>query len=191
MLDSISWSDFILTLLAAAAVYYTTILLLFYSRDLLQLVRGRSQASEQSNVSLPDQEELNLIGETRHAPASDREDDLRVDESTQIVSQDEEREEGAAWESDPIVTNPLHRSFSQLVEEVNALAYIITQNSKEEVSLLFETLLSRYPQLAKAHYQASINQFIIEACDQYGAMKLTHADIDAWWAHALDNNQHS
>jgi hypothetical protein len=191
MLESISWSDFILALVAAAAVYYTTILLLFYSRDLLQLLRSRNAHAEQSNPEPLETEEVNLIGDTRTTPLTDDAEDQRIDESSQIISGEEDVQEDTMWDSDPIVTNPLHRSFSQLVEEVNALAYIITQNSKEEVSLLFETLLSRYPQLAKAHYQASINQFIIEACEQYGQMKLTHADIDGWWAHALTSNQHS
>lgn len=188
MFDSISWTDFILSLSLGAAVYYAAILFLYFSADLKRLLT--SAKNDTTEISSIEEATVNknLMGEARSTHSKQEATASHVEESTQIISKTADIDHERSWSTDEFVTQPLHRSFSQLLEEINALAYIIAQNSKEEISLLFETLLSRYPQLAKPHHQSSINQFIIEACHQYGELTLTHQDIDAWWTQALGNS---
>lgn len=187
MFESISWTDFILSLSIGAAVYYAVIVLLYFSSDLRKLIK----AEKTNVVQIPSSQRAHgtpLMGEARAAHLN-TETSSHIDESTQIMSVSGDHDNDRSWSTTEFVTQPLHRSFSQLLEEINALAYIIAQNSKEEISLLFETLLSRYPQLAKPHHKSSINQFIIEACQQHGEMTLSHEDIDAWWSQALGHSK--
>lgn len=188
MFESISWTDFIFSLSIGAAVYYTVIILLYFSADLKRIVGREKNDTVKTNSEETTSSHKNLMGEVRTTRRAVDTSVPHVEESTQVISSGDEPDEDRSWTTNALVTQPLHRSFSQLLEEINALAYIVAQNSKEEISLLFETLLSRYPQLAKPHHQSSINQFIIEACQLHGELTLSHQDIDAWWTQALGNS---
>lgn len=191
MFEAISWTDFIVCLSVGAAVYYASVILLYFSADLKRFIH--LQKSEHVEIESKNDVTIhqNLIGEARPTRLNVETSSSHLEESTQVLSNTQDIDHERSWTAPGFVTQPLHRSFSQLLEEINALAYIIAQNSKEEISLLFETLLSRYPQLAKPHHQSSINQFIIEACQQYGELTLSHQDIDAWWTQALENSNPS
>lgn len=186
MLESISWNDFINALIVLTCVYYIVVVAMFYSADIIRSLQGRSRTTEAKIDTAPNRSSP-VMGEIK---SSDRDTGIQkimdADDSEVLVSSTREGSDlETLWESAPLVTNPLHRSFAQLVEEINALAYIVSKNDKEEISLLFETLLARYPQLARPHYQASINQFIVEACQQHGTVSLSVADVEGWWQRAL------
>lgn len=185
MLQSISWSEFVIAITIGLGIYYAAILLLYYAKDIAGLIRSKRQSSVNESGSYKSNEAPTLMGSVKDFTPTDEESEFsgEHDDNHSIIEDDSDK---VNWQSSSIVTNPIHRSFSQLLEEINTLAYIISKNSKEEISLLFETLLARYPQLARPHYQSSINQFIIEACQQYGEMTLTGEEINAWWQHALD-----
>lgn len=185
MLQSISWSEFIIAITIGIGIYYVAILLLYYTKDIAEYIRRRRQEAPNESGSEKLNEVPTLMGSVKDFTSTDEEFEVS-EEDHDSHSTTEEDSDQVSWQSSSIVTNPIHRSFSQLLEEINTLAYIISKNSKEEISLLFETLLARYPQLARPHYQSSINQFIIEACQQYGEMTLTGEEINAWWQHALD-----
>jgi hypothetical protein len=186
MLHSISWSEFIITVTVAIGAYYLAILLLFYYKDIAEYARKKRDSESTSPSAVIDRETPSLIGSIKDFSSSDEEAESNIHDETTILQNREDHSDDVNWQSSSVVTNSIHRSFTQLLEEINTLAYIISKNSKEEISLLFETLLARYPQLAKPHYQSSINQFIIEACQQYGEMTLTTDEINGWWQHALD-----
>ena len=72
-------------------------------------------------------------------------------------------------------------SVADLLEEIKIVLSELTTGSKEEIASIFQSLLSRYPQLIGTNYQEEINLFLLDALATHSAYGFELNEIKSWW----------
>jgi hypothetical protein len=179
MLESISWSEFFGFVGLALALYYVIAGLLLYGEEIkAKLIQRRPSIIRSS--SDPRQKDTNesisLIGAL--APQVEQ----TVLAQTVSSSEIEFRENSQLEAAEPLQTpveNSLATTLTGLFEDVNSVAEVITNNSKEELADMFRTLLERYPHLIG--YRDSLSQFIVNTCSKYCSYSIELQEVNSWW----------
>jgi hypothetical protein len=186
MLESISWSYFFGFVGLALALYYAIAGLLLYGDDIkAKLTQRRSSIVESSSYPVqPDiNESISLIGGL--APQVEQTVQIQTVSSSEI----EFRENSQPEEVEPIQTpveNSLATTLTDLFVDVNDVAEVITNNSKEELADMFRTLLERYPHLIG--YRDSLSQFIVNSCSKYCSYSIELDEVNSWWPSVASNS---
>lgn len=182
MFSSISWQEFLNTVLIAVGTYYVVSVLLFYSNDLI----ARFKRSQQPNGTEPEPSPTHpLMGQIRKDTPKNHEHFVKA----QDVVVDPTNGSDAERSEEHLLMN----SVSHLLREIKVLARVVKESngSKADATPMFQSLLSNYAHLAGTKYRESIMVFIHDTVRGECAFEVALNEIDSWWPRRQekDNNQ--
>jgi hypothetical protein len=159
--------------------------MLFFRREISLSVKSMNKSSPTSfdeYLNEADQD-VGLLGKTQPdiIPVSDHvistdSDQLQFSEPEQKQRQSEQLHSD---NQDALLIG----TVADLLEEVKTLGQIIVdcEGDKEESISMFQSLLSKYPQLSETKFRTAINMFILDMCKDSCDFELTTSEIDSWW----------
>lgn len=183
MFESISWSEFCSAISISMAGYYIISTLLLFSGEIYTIFKQKKLASafpvskSNQNDSL---EGDDFMGRARYEPESHREvlREEKTEAETLAIAPDQEEDEVIDFIS-PEEDN-LRSATQNLIDEVRELVQVISGSSKEESVPLFQTLLSRAPQLVATSYQEAVNLAIYHSLKEQ-LFQIELDEINSWW----------
>ncbi len=185
MFNSISWQEFLTTLAVAVGSYYAITTLFFYSREITTLFKHKEPeqlTSETNDDQYETTESTDLMGKIKYeTEVNVPREKIVTTEEIRVLSPDESEE--------VITTSPSNHAdtvligtIADLLQEVKALAVVVSDCSKEDAVLLFKSLLSGYPQLAGTHFQEAVSLYIFNSCKENCAFSIASNEINSWWS---------
>lgn len=193
MFNSISWTDFLLTVGCLAGAYYFIASLLFYRHEIIARLKGARQTAAPFAPPLTNSDTDNLLGPIkRPGPANepghfDDDEQIKEDEHIQFGEQanaDSSTSANPVIQSEHDAENALVLGrISDLLEEVKLILSLFGDEkpSKEDLASTLRALLEKYQGLAASRYLASINIFLYDLCKDTCAQELRPEDVSAWW----------
>lgn len=185
MFDTISWNEFLLIVVLILTGYYVFVCMFFFRREISLSVKSINKPSPVSPEEHVDEvsQENNLLGKAQPdiPPVSDH---VTSTASYQLQFSDpEQKEEQSEKQHSDTQDALLIGTVADLLEEVKALVQVIVDcdGDKEESMSMFQSLLSKYPQLTKTKFRTAINMFILDMCNDKCDFELTASEIDSWW----------
>jgi hypothetical protein len=184
MFNSISWQDFLITITVVVTGYYVISTLLLYSGE-ITLVFKQNQSKQIDSEIQDDQNGSNepndLMGKIKY------ETEVNVPREKSVAS--EELQFQASNESEeiivPVQSNQtdtlLIGTIADLLQEIKALAEVVSTSSKEESVSFFKSLLQRFSKLRGTHYEDAVNMFIYNSCKELCSFDLLPNEIKSWW----------
>jgi hypothetical protein len=180
MFESISWSEFFSFVGLALAIYYPVTGLLLYGEEIKaklthprpSIIEALEDAAHSESI-----ESATLMGAIVHESPLDQDG-----ESVQSSEIEFCENSNPAEEIKPAVRTveqSLESTLTGIFTEINALAEVVSSNSKEELAEMFKSLLERYPQLIS--YKDTLSQFIINSCSQYSTYPIDLDEVNTWW----------
>lgn len=129
------------------------------------------------------------MGRARYEPESNREllREERTEAETLAIAPDQEEDEVIDFIS-PEEDN-LRSATQHLIDEVRELVQVISGSSKEECVPLFQTLLSRAPQLVATSYQEAVNLGIYHSLKEQDLFQVELQEINSWWPDPVGQNK--
>ena len=183
MFNSISWQDFLTTLAIAAGSYYVITALLLFSGEIKSIFAQR-QSKAIVAEELEDQNDSNesndLMGKVKYETLVNVPHEKVVEPEeieTQPPREAEEAIEAKVLSPEALLVG----SVADLLEEIKIILNELTTGNKDEIALLFQSLLSRYPQLIGTNYQEEINLFLLDALATHSAYGFELNEIKSWW----------
>lgn len=193
MLESISWQEFFTTVAVLLGGYYAITTLLLYGSEIINIFKQRN-----SNLSVRDarqdqsdsNESNDLMGSVRYE--NNRQQSVPREEVTDAydlnVLRSNEDEEPVSIVD--VAEESLKNDFATIQAEINSLAEIGFQSTKEESISLFKTLLSNYPQFIGTSYKQQISEIIHDSCKKTCQFHFEFNEINSWWTESenISNN---
>lgn len=192
MFESISWSEFFSTILIIVVGYYVISTLLLFSSEIVTIFKEKKLASafpaSKSNQNSSFEGD-DFMGRARYEPESNREllREERTEAETLAIAPDQEEDEVIDFIS-PEEDN-LRSATQHLIDEVRELVQVISGSSKEECVPLFQTLLSRAPQLVATSYQEAVNLGIYHSLKEQDLFQVELQEINSWWPDPVGQNK--
>ena len=180
MFESISWSEFFSFAGIALAIYYPVAGLLLYGEEIkAKLIRPRPSVIEALEDAAHSEsiESTTLMGAVVHE--SQPEHDGESVQSSEIEFLENSNPAEEIKPEVRAVEHSLESTLTGIFAEINALAEVVSSNSKEELAEMFKSLLERYPQLIS--YKDVLSQFIINSCSQYSNYPIDLDEVNTWW----------
>lgn len=185
MFDTISWNEFLLIVVLILSGYYVFASMFFFRREISLSIKSINKSSPISPEEHVDEvsQENNLLGKAQPdvPPVSDHITSTASDQLQFSAPEQKERqsEKSHSDTQDALLIG----TVADLLEEVKALIKVIVEceGDKEESTSMFQSLLSKYPQLAKTKFRTAINMFILDVCKDKCDFELTASEIDFWW----------
>jgi hypothetical protein len=179
MLDSISWSEFLGFTGAALAIYYAVAGLLLYGEEIKsKLLRWRPSIIDEVDeaVQIEPNESISLLGPVASelGPL-----DGEVVQSSEIQFREHVETPDEVNPERPAIENSLATTITGMFNDVQAIAEVVSGNTKDELAEMFRTLLERYPQLL--NYRDSLSQFIVNSCNKYATYPIGLDEVNSWW----------
>lgn len=185
MFDTISWNEFLLIVVLILTGYYVFATMLFFRREISFSVKSINKSSPTSLGEPVDdiRQEEDILGKAQPdvPPVSDH---VTSTDSDQLQFSAQEQKEEQLVNSHPATQDALLiGTVADLLKEVKSLAEVIVdcEGDKEESMSMFQSLLSKYPQLAETKFRTAINMFIQDMCKDKCDFELTVSEIDSWW----------
>jgi len=184
MFNSISWQDFLIVIVVAISSYYIITSLLLYSGEITHIFKQKESKQIDSDAH-DDQSGSNepndLMGKIKY------ETEVNVPREKSVTS--EELQFQASNESEevivPVQSNQtdtlLIGTIADLLQEIKALAEVVSTSSKEESVSFFKSLLQRFSKLRGTHYEDAVNMFIYNSCKEQCSFDLQPNEIKSWW----------
>lgn len=180
MFKSVSWQEFLNTLLIALGLYYVVSVLIFYSRDMVARCKNAAQAEPVDSA----RQNYPLMGQIRKDTPKKHEHFV---EAQNLVIDPASRSRAERSEESLLIN-----SVSHLLREIKVLARVVKESngSKADATPMFQSLLSNYAHLAKTKYRESIMVFIHDTIKGECAFEAALDEIDSWWPleQVNDNN---
>lgn len=192
MFESISWSEFFSTILIIVVGYYVISTLLLFSSEIVTIFKEKKLASafpaSKSNQNSSFEGD-DFMGRARYEPESNREllREERTEAETLAIAPDQEEDEVIDFIS-PEEDN-LRSATQHLIDEVRELVQVMSGSSKEESVPLFQTLLSRAPQLVATSYQEAVNLGIYHSLKEQDLFQVELQEINSWWPDPVGQNK--
>jgi hypothetical protein len=82
-------------------------------------------------------------------------------------------------------------TIADLLQEIKALAEVVSISSKEESISFFKSLLQRFSKLRGTHYEDAVNVFIYNSCKEQCGFDLQPNEIKSWWVAEEENLKHN
>jgi hypothetical protein len=183
MFNSISWQDFLIVIVIAISSYYIITSLLLYSGEITRIFKQKE--SKQIDSDTHDQSGSNetndLMGKIKY------ETEVNVPREKSVTS--EELQFQSSNESEevivPVQSNQtdtlLIGTIADLLQEIKALAEVVSTSSKEESVSFFKSVLQRFSKLKGTHYEDAVNVFIYNSCKEQCSFDLQPNEIKSWW----------
>jgi hypothetical protein len=184
MFNSISWQEFLTAIAVVVTGYYVISTLLLYSGEITHIFKHKE--SKQIDPGAPDDqnssnESNDLMGKIKY------ETEVNVPREKSVTS--EELQFQSSNESEeiivPVQSNQtdtlLIGTIADLLQEIKALAEVVSTSSKEESVSFFKSLLQRFSKLRGTHYEDAVNMFIYNSCKEQCSFDLQPNEIKSWW----------
>jgi hypothetical protein len=184
MFNSISWQDFLIVIVIAISSYYIITSLLLYSGEITHIFKQKESKqidSEAHDDQSGSNERNDLMGKIKY------ETEVNVPREKSVTS--EELQFQSSNESEevivPVQSNQtdtlLIGTIADLLQEIKALAEVVSTSSKEESVSFFKSLLQRFSKLRGTHYEDAVNVFIYNSCKEQCSFDLQPNEIKSWW----------
>ena len=187
MFNSISWQDFLIVIVVAISSYYIITSLLLYSGEITHIFKQKESkqidpdAHDDQNGSNERNDPSDLMGKIKY------ETEVNVPREKSVAS--EELQFQSSNESEEIITpvqsnqtdTLLIGTIADLLQEIKALAEVVSISSKEESISFFKSLLQRFSKLSGTHYEDAVNMFIYNSCKEQCSFDLQPNEIKSWW----------
>lgn len=187
MFESISWQEFFTAIALILCGYYAITVLLLFSSEITNVFKPKPQgASEPAKQNSENASQSSLMGDVRVERSTQQElprEEVTTSEELQINSLEAEEPISTV----DLVEESLQNDFSSISVEIQALAEIATQSTREETEILFKTLLSNYPQLIGTSFQQQASKLIYDLCIETTTHQFDHHAINSWWTDAETN----
>lgn len=197
MFNSISWQDFLVVIVVAISSYYIITSLLLYSGEITNIFKQKeskqidSDAHDDQNGSNERNDPSDLMGKIKY------ETEVNVPREKSVAS--EELQFQSSNESEevivPVQSNQtdtlLIGTIADLLQEIKALAEVVSISSKEESVSFFKSLLQRFSKLRGTHYEDAVNVFIYNSYKEQCSFDLQPNEIKSWWVAEEENLKHN
>lgn len=193
MFNTISWTDFLLTVAILCGGYYLVCGTFLYHHEIIEWFKGAGQIQPRS-ADLPGPVEGNaddLLGKIRKP--STTHDDEYLDEADEIQFGERIAQSENATNSSQDVPDPdgelIIGKVSDLLEEAKTLTSLFGEEkaSREDIGAMFRALLEKYTALASTRYAGTINIFLYDLCKDACAFELHADDVKSWWTSKANN----
>lgn len=192
MFNSISWQDFFYAVSLTVGGYYVITGLLLYSNEITSFFKQTKSKSISENITQDQTESIDtndLMGEVKHKPEVNVPHENTVESSELEVQASGEIEEAP---DDVVVNSPdalIGRAVTQLLTEIKTLLMEYSDGSKDDIRLVFQTLLCNYPLLRGTSHQQEITLFIHNSLTGNSVHRFTPEEVESWWQEELDQSQ--
>lgn len=192
MFESISWSDFFTAISIIVVGYYVISTLLLFSGEIVTIFKQK-KLTNAFTVSKSNQNDSlegdGFMGRARYEPDSNGEvlREEKTEAETLAIAPDQEEDEVIDFIS-PEEDN-LRSATQHLIDEVRELVQVISGSSKEACVPLFQTLLSRAPQLVATSYQEAVNLAIYHSLKEQDLFQIEMDEINSWWPDPVGQNK--
>jgi hypothetical protein len=187
MFNSISWQDFLIVIVVAISSYYIITSLLLYSGEITHIFKQKeskqidSDAHDDQSGSNERNDPSDLMGKIKY------ETQVNVPREKSVTS--EELQFQVSNENEeiivPVQSNQtdtlLIGTIADLLQEIKALAEVVSTSNKEESVSFFKSLLQRFSKLRGTHYEDAVNMFIYNSCKEQCSFDLQPNEIKSWW----------
>lgn len=191
MLSSVSWQEFITTVVVLTAVYYLVTVIIFYRKEITHFIKhGRPSVADQTTPTYEPSNDRNLRTSSMMGEAGDR-------SVHQLPYTSHEASEELSYAPTDGLPDPIGETgsdeeiseyvpveiISDLLEEIKATCGAITDSvaTKEEATALFKALLARFKNLKDTPYHSSINDHIYSVTREPFIVDFSREEIDAFW----------
>lgn len=197
MFESISWREFISTMVITGSGYYVITALLLYRSEIAGIFKQKklNLTHTGQRVKQTDSDELTaLMGvvkyATRQSESVPREEKVGAEGLSVVppLEPEEPVKETIAGKTDEGVLT----SASNLLDDINTLTQAVASGSKKECAELFRTLLSNYADLVHTAHEPEITAFIYNSCNRHCEFQIELSEVKSWWPNpgtAAINNQ--
>jgi len=173
MLQSISWSEFFITIATLTGIYYGVTVFHFYGVELISFIKNEKYPATPKETSMVDASPV--MGMTRP------EKSFRVSREVKsaddlVVAPDREREDNPV-DSESLLVG----TVSDLLHEIKSLRLETVSLLKDECVHSIHEILSRYPQLKNTQYQEAVNLFIMNTRQESGGWEFDLHEVDLLW----------
>jgi hypothetical protein len=191
MFNSISWQDFLIVIVIAISSYYIITTLLLYSGEITHIFKQK-ESKQIDSTTQDDQNGSNepndLMGKIKY------ETEVNVPREKSVTS--EELQFQVSNENEeiivPVQSNQtdtlLIGTIADLLQEIKALAEVVSTSSKEESVSFFKSVLQRFSKLRGTHYEDAVNMFIYNSCKEQCSFDLQPNEIKSWWVEEESNS---
>jgi hypothetical protein len=197
MFNSISWQDFLIVIVVAISSYYIITSLLLYSGEITHIFKQKeskqidSDAHDDQSGSNERNDPSDLMGKIKY------ETEVNVPREKSVTS--EELQFQSSNESEevivPVQSNQtdtlLIGTIADLLQEIKALAEVVSTSSKEESVSFFKSVLQRFSKLRGTHYEDAVNVFIYNSCKEQCSFDLQPNEIKSWWIAEESNSTYN
>jgi hypothetical protein len=187
MFNSISWQDFLIVIVVAISSYYIITTLLLYSGEITHIFKQKeskqidSTTQDDQNGSNERNDPSDLMGKIKY------ETEVNVPREKSVAS--EELQFQSSNESEEIIEPTQSNqsdtliigTIADLLQEIKALAEVVSTSSKEESVSFFKSILQRFSKLRGTHYEDAVNVFIYNSCKEQCSFDLQPNEIKSWW----------
>ena len=191
MFNSISWQDFLIVIVAAISSYYIITTLLLYSGEITHIFKQK----ESKQIDSTTQDDQNGSNETNDLMGKIKyETEVNVPREKSVTSEELQFQSSNKSEEVivPVQTNQtdtlLIGTIADLLQEIKALAEVVSTSSKEESVSFFKSVLQRFSKLRGTHYEDAVNMFIYNSCKEQCSFDLQPNEIKSWWVAEESNS---
>lgn len=189
MFNSISWQEFLTAISLIVGGYYAITTLLLYGDEITSIFKQQKSKSIELEVS-EDQNDSNesndLMGKVKYETGVNVPHENLIESNELNIAQAKEADEPIKA-IDP--REEMLAGFATVLqEEITTLVTEFSTSAEGEIILVFKSLLSVYPQLARTPYKDSLNLLI---CDSLKANSTFHPElneINSWWPQVAANS---
>lgn len=175
-----------------AGGYYIVTALLLYSSEITTIFNQKKSKQIAPEINEDQNESNEIISDLMGGIRFDHETNVpheNIVESEEINAQPlKEAEESIGQSPNTLPEALLMGTIADLLQGIKTLAVDISNIGKEESTLLFQHLLSRYPQLVQTPYEEAVNLFIYNSLKEQGTDHLELNEIKSWWPQAEINS---
>jgi hypothetical protein len=197
MFNSISWQDFLIVIVVAISSYYIITTLLLYSGEITHIFKQKeskqidSTTQDDQNGSNERNDPSDLMGKIKY------ETEVNVPREKSVTSEELQFQSSNKSEEVivPVQSNQtdtlLIGTIADLLQEIKALAEVVSTSSKEESVSFFKSVLQRFSKLRGTHYEDAVNMFIYNSCKEQCSFDLQPNEIKSWWIAEEENLKHN
>jgi hypothetical protein len=181
MFNSISWQQFLYTLLTGLGAYYIISFLLLYAKEIIQKFKGKSGQPELGTPEIRGSTN-DLMGAIKKDQPNRHEQSI---EAQEINVASDSKQSPSIDASDSLVVG----SVSDLLQEIKILIKVVKEGNGtyDDAVPMITSLLSNYEHLVNTKYQTSISLFIHEQLQSEFASQADLKAIEGLWPHINPN----